>query len=339
MDAPVSAGDGFSFVGGKYSNEVGPAEKWFARGKMINAYPVEGGIKKAQDPYFGLAMGEASQISDDYFRWFYVEEGDPKKPTVLLVHGFPSQAYSFRKVIPLLSAEFHVVAFDWLGFGFSDKPQPNYGFNYTMEEYATALSLLIESLGLERLSIVSQGFSAPIVVKFANMNKEKIDRVILLNPPVTEQHAKLPSALSIFTNFLLGEIFAQDPLKAGENPLNECGPYILDEDDAMVYRRPYLTSGSAGFALTAITKALKKELKGSVSTVRQFLTNIEWNKRTSIIWGMKDRWLDFKGVTEFISSSSLQLVQLPEVGHHAQEDFPEEVGPAIKTALKRPVLA
>jgi hypothetical protein len=43
--------------------------------------------------------------------------------------------------------------------------------------------------------------------------------------------------------------------------LNECGPYILDEEDAMVYRRPYLTSGSSGFALIAIARALKKELK------------------------------------------------------------------------------
>lgn len=35
----------------------------------------------------------------------------------------------------------------------------------------------------------------------------------------------------------------------------------MKEDDAMVYRRPYLTSGSSGFALNAISRAMKKELK------------------------------------------------------------------------------
>lgn len=57
LDAPVSVGDGFSFVGGKYSNEEGPAEKWFAQGKMVNACAVKEKSKKAQDPIFGLAMG------------------------------------------------------------------------------------------------------------------------------------------------------------------------------------------------------------------------------------------------------------------------------------------
>lgn len=241
-------------------------------------------------------------------------------------------------MISLLSSDFHVVAFDWLGFGFSDKPQVNYGFNYTMEEYINALESLVESLGLERVNIVAQGFAAPVVLEFARRNEEKVERLVLLNPPVTEQHSKLPSALSVFTNFLLGEIFVQDPLKAGENPLNECGPYILDEEDAMVYRRPYLTSGSAGFALQAISKELRKELKGLISTSRRTLSEPKWSTRTSVLWGLKDRWLEFKGVRDFTKSFGLRLVELPEVGHHAQEDFPEEVGAAIRTSLKQPLL-
>ncbi|KAK9135086.1 hypothetical protein Syun_014416 [Stephania yunnanensis] len=43
-------------------------------------------------------------------------------------------------------------------------------------------------------------------------------------------------------NFLLGEIFSQDPLRASDKALTSCGPYKMKEDDAMVYRSPYLTS-------------------------------------------------------------------------------------------------
>lgn len=38
----------------------------------------------------------------------------------------------------------------------------------------------------------------------------------------------------------------------------------MKEDDAMVYRRPYLTSGSSGFALNAISRAMKKQLKVNI---------------------------------------------------------------------------
>lgn len=36
---------------------------------QAKAYPVEGGLEKAKDPVFGLPMGEASQTSNDFFRW------------------------------------------------------------------------------------------------------------------------------------------------------------------------------------------------------------------------------------------------------------------------------
>lgn len=68
LDAPVSAGDGFSFSGGKYSDGSSPADEWFKKGKMVRAYVVGGSGEKAKDPIFGLTMGSSSQASDDIFR-------------------------------------------------------------------------------------------------------------------------------------------------------------------------------------------------------------------------------------------------------------------------------
>lgn len=68
MDAPVSVGDGFSFSGGKYSDEPSPADEWFEQGKIVKAHPVGGTGDKAKDPIFGLAMGGGSQTSSDLFR-------------------------------------------------------------------------------------------------------------------------------------------------------------------------------------------------------------------------------------------------------------------------------
>ncbi|XP_059626299.1 uncharacterized protein LOC132269212 [Cornus florida] len=329
LDAPTSVGDGFSFSGGKYSDGPNPADEWFKKGKIVKAHPVFGSGDKAKDPIFGLTMGGGSQASTDVFRWFCVESGSDDSPPIILIHGFPSQAYSYRKVLPVLSKDYHAVAFDWLGFGFSDKPQPKYGFDYTLDEYVSSLGSLINELSTSKVTIVAQGYFSPIAVKYASSHQEKINNLILLNPPLTAKHADLPSTLSIFSNFLLGEIFSQDPLRASDKALTSCGPYKMKEDDAMVYRRPYLTSGSSGFALNAISRAMKKELKAYVEELRMTLMDENWKIRTTICWGLRDRWLSYDGVEAFCKDSKLRLVELPMAGHHVQEDFGEELGQLI----------
>ncbi|EOX93705.1 Alpha/beta-Hydrolases superfamily protein isoform 3 [Theobroma cacao] len=209
IDAPVSAGDGFSFSGGKYSDEANPSDEWFKRGKYVKAHPVGGTGEKAKDPIFGLTMGAGSQASGDVFRWFCVESGNADNHTVILIHGFPSQAYSYRKVLPVLSKNYRAIAFDWLGFGFSDKPQPRYGFDYSLGEYVSALESFVNEVAPNKVSLVVQGYFSPVVVKYASKHQEKLNDLILLNPPLTAKHANLPSTLSIFSNFLLGEIFSQ----------------------------------------------------------------------------------------------------------------------------------
>ena len=55
-------------------------------------------------------------------RLFYREAGEPSKPTIVLLHGFPSSSYQFHDLIPLLADRFHVVAPDYPGMGFSEAP-------------------------------------------------------------------------------------------------------------------------------------------------------------------------------------------------------------------------
>eukprot|EP00262_Sarcandra_glabra_P000088 TRINITY_DN10119_c0_g1_i1.p1 TRINITY_DN10119_c0_g1~~TRINITY_DN10119_c0_g1_i1.p1 ORF type:complete len:410 (+),score=67.85 TRINITY_DN10119_c0_g1_i1:40-1230(+) len=335
IDAPVSIGDGFSFSGGKYSDGPSRSNEWLTQGKIVKAHSVFGSGEKARDPIFGLTMGASSQASADVFRWFCVESGSASNPSVLLVHGFPSQAYSYRKVLPILSKDYHAIAFDWLGFGFSDKPQPRYGFDYTLDEYASSLESLISELAVDKLSLVVQGYFAPVVVKYASCHQEKLKNLILVNPPLMDKHAKLPSTLSLFSNFLLGEIFSQDPLRASDKALTSCGPYMMKEEDAMVYRRPYLTSGSSGFALTALSRAMKKELKGYVEEMRTILSSETWKIPTTICWGQRDRWLSYDGVEDFCKGLNHKLVELPMAGHHVQEDCGEELGGLIAELIRK----
>jgi len=63
---------------------------------------------------------------------FYREAGDKSKPTILLLHVFPTSSFMFRNLIPQLAGKYHVVAPDYPGFGQSSMPQAA-EFNYTFE--------------------------------------------------------------------------------------------------------------------------------------------------------------------------------------------------------------
>lgn len=75
-----------------------------------------------------------------------VTAGDPDNPLIVLVHGSFGGWFDFREVIaPLAKAGYHVAAVDVRGYGMSDKPPTNYG--YDLRNAAGDLSGLIRALG------------------------------------------------------------------------------------------------------------------------------------------------------------------------------------------------
>lgn len=73
----------------------------------------------------------------------FLTAGEPSKPALLLLHGFPSSSRTFRHVIPALSKVAYVVAPDMPGFGMSDAlPNPSF------DEFADAISELLDYLSV-----------------------------------------------------------------------------------------------------------------------------------------------------------------------------------------------
>lgn len=52
----------------------------------------------------------------------YVEKGDPSKPLILFVHGFPEFWFSWRYQLKEFSKDYYVIAIDQRGYNESDKP-------------------------------------------------------------------------------------------------------------------------------------------------------------------------------------------------------------------------
>lgn len=80
--------------------------------------------------------------TDDGQRWHVVEAGTRDHPTIVLIAGFPQSAYAWRRVVPLLSANFHVLAIDLPGQGYSAAPASGYDTTTTAERIAGLLSHL-----------------------------------------------------------------------------------------------------------------------------------------------------------------------------------------------------
>jgi pimeloyl-ACP methyl ester carboxylesterase len=111
---------------------------------------------------------------------FYREAGDPQAPAVLLLHGFPTSSHMFRNLIPQLAGDYHVVAPDLPGFGFSDAPDHK-TFQYTFDHLAEVIGDFVEQIGLKKFAVYVFDYGAPVGFRLALRYPERISALISQN--------------------------------------------------------------------------------------------------------------------------------------------------------------
>lgn len=133
----------------------------------------------------GQASRPAEKITYHYadvggIKIFYREAGDSRKPTILLLHGFPSSSHMFRELIPRLSPHFHIVAPDYPGFGNSDSPSAD-KFNPTFANLADVMEAFVAKMGISHFRVYMQDFGGPVGFRLAVKHPEWIDGLIIQN--------------------------------------------------------------------------------------------------------------------------------------------------------------
>lgn len=111
---------------------------------------------------------------------FYREAGSPDKPTLLLLHGFPSSSHMYRELLPLLAKDFHLVAPDYPGAGFSDYPTPD-KFAPSFSNLADLMSAFVEQIGLSNFTIYMQDFGGPVGFRMAVTRPDRVKGLIIQN--------------------------------------------------------------------------------------------------------------------------------------------------------------
>jgi pimeloyl-ACP methyl ester carboxylesterase len=93
---------------------------------------------------------------------FYREAGDPGSPKLLLLGGYPSSSHQFRNLLPSLDDQFHLVSFDYPGFGNTDMPDPS-TWDYTFDHLAEVVETAMEAIGFTGpMGFYMQDYGGPI---------------------------------------------------------------------------------------------------------------------------------------------------------------------------------
>jgi pimeloyl-ACP methyl ester carboxylesterase len=274
---------------------------------------------------------DGKRIEAGVLNWHYrevVPEGNSDRTPVLLLHGLVSQGYSWREVLPTLAEQgFRAIAPDLIGCGYSSLPDKR-DFAYTPNAYVQVLGEFIEALGLEKISLVAQGFLGSVGIQYALRHPEKVEKLAIFNAPIS-QTAQLPFKIRRMGFPLIGDIMTQDPLLV-DRTLEGAGGYRIEDQDLDVYRRPWLKTSDVGRSLLAILQNLK--LKESTAEIEAGL--LDWQQPLLIGWGVRDPWLPTEMGKAIAAQTSGEFVELDEVGHYVQEDWHEKVSEVLLPFLR-----
>ena len=114
-------------------------------------------------------------------RLHYVDEGPADAAvTVLCLHGEPTWAYLYRKMIPVFGAAgLRVVAPDFFGFGRSDKPAEDAW--YSFDRHRDTMLRFVETLDLRNLMLVCQDWGGLIGLTLPLAMPERFTRLLVMN--------------------------------------------------------------------------------------------------------------------------------------------------------------
>lgn len=265
-------------------------------------------------------------------KMFYREAGKKGSPTIVLLHGFPSSSHMFRDLIPKLETKFHIIAPDYIGFGYSAAPDVS-EFDYTFDNLAAHVEeLLFGQLGLTRFSIYVQDYGAPIGYRIASKHPDAIEGMIVQNGNAYVEG--------------IGPAF--DPMKpfwANRNPESEVPVRALLAKETTVFQYTHGVKDTELISPDAYTfDQLFLDRPGNdaiqLNLLHNYQANLshydEWHQffrnkqpKTLIVWGKNDPFFTVEGAQAYLRDIPKAELHLLDTGHFALEDHADLIAEHI----------
>lgn len=152
-------------------------------------------VRLREDLEWHDVVKPGSVATIDGYPVHYVDQG--AGPAILLIHGFGGQTFSFRKIIPALTADHRVIAVDLKGYGYSARDATQ-DLSHTAQ--VRMLDALLQRLGIDRTVVVGHSMGGAVAMRFATTHPEKTAALVLLaSASGEERHGRrmppLPPAL------------------------------------------------------------------------------------------------------------------------------------------------
>ena len=256
-------------------------------------------------------------------RLHYVEEGSGQP--LLFLHGNPTWSFLYRHLISKLSARFHCIAPDQLGFGLSERPP---GFGYTPAEQAAVIGELIAELDLRELIVMVQDWGGPVGLSAASSASDRIAGLVLGNTWFWPSSAyfrafsRVMSTRPMQRQILQRNLFVERFIPAGV--IRELSDHEMDHyrgvqpsPEARVAVAEYPRQiRLASDWLEALEPAVQRELR---------------HKRVLITWPMRDTAFRYRTIAPRMRTAfdDVEEVRFQDAKHYFQEDVSGEVAEAI----------
>jgi len=315
-------------------------------------------------------MPESRLIDTNSIKLAVYEAGPEDGLPVILCHGFPELAYSWRQQIPALAAAgCRVICPDQRGYGRSDKPSAVR--DYSIQHLTGDLIGLLDHYGIERAVFVGHDWGGLVVWQVPLLHPDRVAGIAGLGVPFIPRAAEDPIATfrrmwgdrMYIVNFQDSQeadaVFDGDPYRVFDALLRK-NPMSLDDFAKLPHeeRIPDLVKRVQAGAAGGERIASEEELRFYADTFAEggFTGPINWYRNWSQNWrstseleqrirvpalfieaGRDLATAAIPDVAKLMEGhvDDLEVQRIPDSGHWIQQEYPEEVNRFLVDWLQR----
>jgi len=272
------------------------------------------------------------KLNVDGLNIFYRDAGETGAPTILLLHGFPTASHMFRDLIPRLSAQFHLVAPDFPGFGQSDMPSRD-RFSYTFAKITDVVERFTDLIGLDQFAMYIFDYGAPVGLRLAMRHPERITAIISQNGNAYEE--------GLSDGWDPIRAYWREPTEAHRDALRS---FLSPETTLWQYTHgvdePAAVSPD-GYSLDDFYMARPGAHEVQLDLLLDYADNVAlypifqdylrtYKPRLLAVWGKNDPFFLPAGAEAFRRDIPGAIVRFLDTGHFALETHADEITDAIR---------
>lgn len=269
---------------------------------------------------------------------FYREAGDPVRPTLVLLHGFPASSQMYAGLIEDLADRYHVVAPDYPGAGHTTVAE-GAKFEPTFDGVTDVIERFIERKGVRRYALYMQDFGGPVGFRLAQRRPAAITALVLQNANIYEEglSAKLRDNIA-----LMAEGVNERTLPAFELVLSPASVQFMFTAGS---RRPEaLDPDNRALADAGLRAPFNREVQ--MRLLADYRSNVErypaWQRylrehkpATLVVWGRNDPLFTSAGATAVRRDLPTAEVHLLDTGHFALQEDRAAIAARVGDFLQR----